>query len=88
MFSTIIEVKTMSKDYDSEFEKTVFDDLPVKHKDFDDFVNLYGGYAQLLRNWIFDAFKNGQTPYEVAREIQKSPQAQEQIELIIDLYKK
>ncbi|WP_025743073.1 hypothetical protein [Aquimarina pacifica] len=77
----------MSKDYDSEFEKTVLEYLDISYKNFNDFVILNGGYAQLLRNWIYDGFKNGQTPFEIARSIKSTPSVLEQLNKIENKFK-
>ncbi|WP_148639266.1 hypothetical protein, partial [Aquimarina longa] len=75
-------IKTPLMSYDLEFEKQVFNYLFITQGSFNDYVNTNGGVAQLLRNWIFEAFKSGKTPYEVARVIQNSPHILEHIEKI------
>lgn len=55
------------------FEAQVLKLLHIEQWHFNYSINQYKGYAILLRNWIKDCRKQGQTTFEIADTIRKSP---------------
>ncbi len=63
---------TLKKKRIENFEKKVLANLFIDSNLFDLCVSSHRGYTLILRNWIKDAYLNGDTPEEVARTIKNS----------------
>ncbi|GGX19140.1 hypothetical protein [Aquimarina muelleri] len=61
------------------FEAQVLKLLHIEQWHFNYSIDQYKGYAILLRNWIKDCRKQGQTTFDIANTIRKSSLALESI---------
>ncbi|WP_438711860.1 hypothetical protein ACSTS3_04710 [Aquimarina muelleri] len=61
------------------FEAQVLKLLHIEQWHFNYSIDQYKGYAILLRNWVKDCRKQGQTTFDVANTIRKSPLVLESI---------
>jgi len=72
-------VKSNTEKESRIFEAQVLKLLHIEQWHFNYSIDQYKSYAILLRNWIKDCRKQGQTTFEVANTIRKSPLALDSI---------
>ncbi|WP_438710545.1 hypothetical protein ACSTS3_16985 [Aquimarina muelleri] len=65
-------VKSSPEKESKIFEAEVLKLLHIEQWHFNYSIDQYKGYAILLRNWIKDCHKQGQTTFDVANTIHKS----------------